>query len=138
MSEKTFSIPVKYKNFQRTVNASLDVLEIVKAKLPAAQLPPDLLLAIQIEEVGQSIKTYCNRTDIPPGLLFIQANMVIDLIKQEIRDANPDAQTTVKSVKEGDVSVDFGSAGVGPSARAMESMLYSYREQLNKFRKMQW
>lgn len=115
----------------------MDVIDIVKSKLPDPK-PEDKILDMCIEEVGQSIKTYCNRTDIPKELRFVHANMVVDFINSENRKNDPDAQSTVSSVKEGDVSVQFGSAKVGLSERATEQLLFDYSMQLNKFRKLRW
>lgn len=115
----------------------MNVIDIVKAKLPEP-LPSDRLLLMDIEEVGQSIKTYCNRSDIPAELNFVHANMVIDFITGVNRKSDPEAQSSVKSVKEGDVQVTFGSAKVESRERTTEQLLFDYSKQLNKFRKMRW
>lgn len=115
----------------------MNVLDIVKSKLPTP-LPDDDLLNMYIEEVAQSIKTYCNRSDIPKELRFVHANMVIDFITGENRKNDPEAQSSVAAVKEGDVQVTFGSAKVGLSERAAEQLLFDYAKQLNKFRKLRW
>lgn len=115
----------------------MDVIDIVKAKLPDPK-PDDLLLHAYIEEVGQSIKNYCNRTDIPKELNFVHANMVVDFITGENRRNDPEAQSSVSSIKEGDTQVTFGSAKVDSRERATEQLLFDYAKQLNKFRKLRW
>lgn len=115
----------------------MNVIDIVKAKLPEP-LPSDRLLEIDIEEVGQSIKNYCNRTDIPAELKFVHANMVIDFITGDNRKNDPEAQSSVSSVKEGDVTVQFGAAKVESRERSTEKLLFDYAKQLNKFRKLRW
>lgn len=116
----------------------MDVFEIVKAKLPADKLPGDTLLGLFVAEVGQTILTYLNRTDMPKELTFTHANMVVDMITGENRKNDPDAQSSVSAIKEGDVQVTFGSAKVESRERATEQLLFDYSKQLNKFRKMRW
>lgn len=115
----------------------MEVIDIVKAKLLPAE-PPLALLDMFIEEVAQAIMTYCNRTDIPSELAFTHANMVVDMITGENRKNDPDAQSSVSAIKEGDVQVTFGSAKVESRERATEQLLFDYSKQLNKFRKMRW
>lgn len=115
----------------------MDVIDIVKSKLPDPK-PTDEILKMHIEEVGQSIKTYCNRSDIPKELRFVHANMVIDFINGENRKNDPETQSSVASIREGDTTVQFGSAKVESRERATEQLLYDYAKQLNKFRKLRW
>lgn len=115
----------------------MNVIDIVKLKLPNPK-PSDNVLLMHIDEVGQSIKTYCNRSDIPSDLRFVHANMVVDFITGENRKNNPEAQSSVAAVKEGDVQVTFGAANVGLSEHATEQLLFDYAKQLNKFRKLRW
>lgn len=114
----------------------MDVFDIVKAKLPKPMEEPEL--ALYIAEVGQSIKTYINSSRIPKELDFVYANMVIDLIKGEQRKLDPDSQQTVSSIREGDTTVQYGSAKVESRERATEQLLFDYAKQLNKFRKLRW
>lgn len=116
----------------------MEVIDIVKLKLPLDDQTPELLLKMHIEEVGRSIKTYCNRNDIPSELQFTYANMVVDLINGEKRRTEPDGQSSVSAIKEGDVQVTFGSARVETKERATEQLLFDYSKQLNKFRKLRW
>ena len=115
----------------------MEVIEIVRAKL-TDKAPEALQLNFYIEEVAQAIKTYCNRTDIPSELAFTHANMVVDMIKNEKRKNDPEAQSSVASIREGDTTVQFGSAKVESRERATEKLLYDYSSQLNRFRKLRW
>lgn len=115
----------------------MEVIDIVKAKLPEP-IPSDRLLETYIEEIGQSIKTYCNREDVPSELRFVHGNMVIDFITGENRKNDPEAQSSVSAIKEGDVQVTFGSAKVESRERSTEGLLFDYSKQLNKFRKLRW
>lgn len=114
----------------------MNVLDIVKAKL--TEPVEDILLLAYIAEVGQALKNYMNRSDIPNELMFVHANIVLDLITNENRKADPDSQQSVTSVKEGDVTVQFGAAKVESRERVMERLLFDYTSQLNRFRKLRW
>lgn len=114
----------------------MDVLQIVKAKL--SETIEDAILEVHIAEVGQAMKTYMNRNDIPRELVFVHANMVIDLISSDSRKSDTDHQQAVTSIKEGDVTVQFGSTKVENRERATEQLLYDYSTQLNRFRKLRW
>lgn len=120
----------------------MDVTQIVKARVPAEQLPDDPELALRVAEIGILIKNYCNITVIPEALVFTYADMVIDAISSVKSRAilQPDGETgsVVKSVKEGDVQVTFESAKAGFSELNLSDLLFSYREQLNLFRKVRW
>jgi hypothetical protein len=116
----------------------MDILEIIKAKVPNDKLPNAVLLDMYIEEVRQSILTFCNRTDIPAELTFVHANMVVDLINGENRKAELDAQKEVTSIKEGDVQVNFGGAKQSSSESATQQILYNYKSQLLRYRKLRW
>lgn len=116
----------------------MDVFEIIKAKLPAELLPEDTALAMDVAEVGQSILTYCNRSDIPKELVFIHANMVIDLITGDARRSDTDSPGTVKAIKEGDVQVTFEATRASSREAHMEALLFDYASQLNRFRKLRW
>jgi len=59
----------------------LDVFDIVNNKMEPDVFTEEVLL-LKIEEVAQAIKTYCNRSDIPDDLMFVHANMTLDLIQQ--------------------------------------------------------
>ncbi|KAA0944078.1 hypothetical protein FQ087_18300 [Sporosarcina sp. ANT_H38] len=116
----------------------MDVFEIVKAKLPADKLPEDILLGLIVAEVGQTILTYLNRTDMPKELAFTYANMVVDMITGENRKNDPGSQSSVSAIKEGDVQVTFVSSKVESREIATEGLLFDYSQQLNKFRKLRW
>ncbi|MEK3886532.1 hypothetical protein [Bacillus sp. FSL K6-3431] len=115
----------------------MNIIDIVKMKLTDPK-PSDIELNMYIEEVGQSIMTYCNRSDIPSDLRYVHANMVIDLITGEERKADPDSQSSVSAIKEGDIQVTFGSAKVESRERATEKLIFDYSKQLNSFRKLRW
>lgn len=114
----------------------MNVFDIVKSKVPPDTFTDDELL-LKIEEVAQTIKTYCNRSDVPDDLKFVHANMTLDLIGYEIKALNPSDFAVAKSVKEGDVAVEFGS-NTTTSEQATMRILTNYTLQLNRFRKLRW
>lgn len=114
----------------------LNVFNMVRSKIPIEQISDEELL-FKVEEVSQTIKTYCNREDIPNELRFVHTNMVIDVLKQEIKDAEPSNFMVAKSVKEGDVSVEFGTT-MTQSEQSTMIILANYTSQLNRFRKLRW
>lgn len=116
----------------------MDVLELVKAKVSEDKLPSDILLEVYIAEVKQAILTYCNRPDIPSELNFVCANMVVDLITEESRKADSDAQQAVTSIKEGDTQINYGTLSKAASETSTQQILYNYKSQLNRFRKLRW
>lgn len=113
----------------------MTVLDIVKAKLDNP--PPDERLVVYIDEVGQAIKTFCNRDDIPDELRYVHANMVVDFIRLKQKNA-PDAEPAVQSIKEGDVQVAFAVPEKSQGETEVESIVHSYKSALYKFRKMRW
>lgn len=115
----------------------MNIIEIVRVKLSEPK-PDDLTLHMHIQEVGQAIMTYCNREDIPNELRFVHANMVVDMIGGINRASDPEAQSSVSAIKEGDVQVTFGSAKVESRESATEKLIYDYAKQLIKFRKLRW
>jgi hypothetical protein len=123
----------------------MTTLEIVKLKLENSTLSEDILqlysdkvIQLHIDEVGQSIKIYCNRTDIPQELTYVHANMVIEQIEGKERKAADDDNRVVTSIKEGDVQVSYGSKSSTLSEVSADDLLHNYKKQLNKFRKMRW
>lgn len=116
----------------------MDVFEIVKVKLPLEDQTADFLIKMHIQEVEQTIKSYCNRSDIPCELAFTHANMVVDIITENVRRNVTDSPGTVKSIKEGDVQVTFEATRGSLREAQMEALLFDYASQLNKFRKLRW
>ncbi|MHA6258350.1 phage head-tail connector protein [Sporosarcina sp. CAU 1771] len=115
-----------------------EVLAVVKTKLSISDDTKDDELTAAIGEVGQAILNYCNREDIPIELKYVHANMVVDFIKGETRGLDPEGNVAVKSIKEGDVTVDFSSVTLSVGEKSTESLIFDYSSQLNKFRKLRW
>lgn len=114
----------------------MNVFDIVKSKVQPDTFTAEELL-LKIEEVAQTIKTYCNRSDIPDDIKFLHANMTLDLINYEMKSMNPSDFAVAKSVKEGDVAVEIGTITT-ISEQATMQILTNYTSQLNRFRKLRW
>lgn len=112
------------------------VLKIIKRKLTDPPSDEDLLL--DITEVGQYIMNHCNIAVIPEELMFVHANMVIDFYEIQRKSESDEDTQTVTSVKEGDVTVQFGTTKTALREGVTESLLFNYKDQLNKFRKLRW
>lgn len=112
------------------------VLNIVKRKLTDPPSDEDLLLDIM--EIGQYILNYCNIAVIPEELMFVHANMVLDYYEIQRKSNDDESIQAVSSVKEGDVTVQFGTTKTALREGVTESLLFNYKDQLNKFRKLRW
>lgn len=97
------------------------------ADLKGVELTPEEL-SFKLEEVEQYVKNYTNRQDIPKDLRFVIARMVVDYIATAQNGGTP------QTIKVGDTSVSFKSTG----NESLDGIIYGYREQLNKFRKVRW
>ncbi|RKD22553.1 hypothetical protein BEP19_09840 [Ammoniphilus oxalaticus] len=114
----------------------MKIIEILQSKLKDVSEDE---LSLLIAEVEQVVKNYCNIRSIPEELNFTVANMVVDLYnKQNESDGESAPLGSVISIKEGDATVQFGAQRKELSQFSMESILYSYKEQLNIFRKIRW
>lgn len=113
----------------------MDVLAIVQSKLK--DVPEDELI-LPIAEVEQLVLNYCNLKELPRELNFTVANMVVDLYNRQNNNADQSQDGSVTSIKEGDVTVQFGAAQISASEHAMEGVLFDYKDQLNQFRRLRW
>lgn len=115
----------------------MELIDIVKSKLPDPK-PADDLLNMYIDEVGATIKTYCNLDLIPIELVYTYANMVVDLITGNARRSDTDSSGAVKTIKEGDTTVTMEATHASSRETHTESLLFNYASQLNRFRKLRW
>lgn len=116
------------------------VLAAVQRKLPLP-LPTDEFLMEYIAEVEQSILNFCNIRRVPDALFYVFVNMTVDAINSDIRQQEGAAEVggqEVASVKTGDVTVQFRSDKGSLSERSTEQLLFSYKDQLLRFRRMRW
>lgn len=129
----------------------MTLFEIVDAKLHSKV--DDVTCQMAIEEVEQAIKNYCNIDKVPQELKFIAANMAVDLVRYEqaISGENEEGLeeigiSDVSSIKIGDTSINLGTGSentVVDRARDahrpnLDEIVFNYRAQLNRFRRMVW
>lgn len=104
-----------------------------------------------IKEVEQIIKNYCSIPEVPTQLIFVWANMVIDLllyrVESEITPENVlDAfdPSDISNVKLGDTSISLGdkyrsnqrSRILQGHQVNLDSLVMNYQAQLNQFRRL--
>lgn len=90
------------------------------------------IVSFTLDNVFDTVKNYCNISEIPEALNTTILRMSIDLYRNEqLGDSsNP---LVVKSISEGDMSTSFD---VGGTTEFATSLLKDYKKQLNRFRKV--
>lgn len=105
------------------------------------------LLRSYIEETETVITNYINRSYVPMPLRFVFVNMVMDLLKSEAMNGNIDndklADTgigAVASIKDGDTEIKLATTKTTTGAHTadVDSLLYNYTQQLDKYRLLKW
>ena len=94
-----------------------------------------LLLGVKNEEKDM-VCNYCNIEEVPKGLENVLLNMAVDLYRAESL-GQEQAEGTVKSITEGDVTVSFASASAISENSGMQ-FLKDYTAQLNRYRRLGW
>lgn len=122
------------------------VYEIVQNRLGDDRIGSALLNSY-IEEVGITICNYINRGYVPEPLRFVYVNLVMDLLKSEALNGNVDNEKladagmgVLSSIKDGDTELKFASSKTKTGAHVadVDSLLYNYTQQLNKYRLTKW
>ena len=102
-----------------------------------------------IEEVESVICNYINRTYVPEPLKFVFLNMTMDLLKSQALNGNIDNDklgeisiSSLSKIEDGDSQLQFksgsSSANTGAHLADVESLLYNYTIQLDKYRLVKW
>lgn len=106
-----------------------------------------VLLYNYIEEVQYTICNYINRGYVPEPLKFVVLNMTMDLLKSQALSGNLDndklADASVgvlASIKDGDSELKFTTSktNTGVHVADVDSILYNYKSQLDKYRLTKW
>jgi hypothetical protein len=122
--------------------AEADVLAVVKTRLQIADTGQDALINSYIPEIGDRILNYCNQDEVPDGLKYTWASMVIDVlrIEQPQMDAIENTSGTGTSVKIGDTTVaPAKSDGVSNTSKSViDQVAANYRIDLGRYRKLRW
>lgn len=128
----------------------MEIQQLIEHKLTGFGITYDEQSAeIALAEVDQSIKNYCHIDCIPKELLFVRANMVIDLVRyneanKPSEDGQVQADTKVgplTSIKAGDVQYNFGDGGSKSQTHNshignLDEIVMNYTSQLNEFRRL--
>lgn len=119
-----------------------DVLALVKTRLHLAGDSLDALIESYVDEIEQRILHYCNLTQVPAGLRWTWASMVIDALRIEQPSVDEIDATADRgaSVRVGDTSVTPSSAGgvTNTSKSVIDQVVLNYRVDLNRYRRLRW
>lgn len=125
------------------------VYERVQIRLGNNPMEKDSLIDY-IEETESVICNYINRTYVPEPLRFVFLNMVMDLLKSQALNGNIENDSladfglgSISSIKDGDSEIKFktsasSNTGTGAHVADVDSLLYNYKEQLDKYRLTKW
>lgn len=112
-------------------------MEVGKLKgllgIPEGDTSQDLSLEFIIDDVTETILSYCNLEALPTGLTNTAYRMAIDLYRYD-RPGVADIPQAVTAISEGDTSTSFTSAADALAG----GILKDYQGQLNRFRKLRW
>lgn len=121
----------------------------VQNRLADNQLEQDVLMDY-IEEVECAICNYINRTYVPEPLKFVFVNLTMDLLKSQALNGIIDNENlsdisigSLSSIKDGDSEIKFKTSattntGTGAHTADVDSLLYNYTQQLDKYRLLKW
>jgi hypothetical protein len=107
----------------------MHVSDIVLTKLRLEESTPSIEIAIS--EAEQLIKNYCSLSYIPGELVFVWANMAVDIIKTQTAANEPVGSGMLQSVSMGDTSYSFDTS----ADKYRQELIINYRAQLNRYRK---
>ena len=120
----------------------MNAQEILSAKCTNLDGATAAIQALALEETKRFILNYCHIYTIPPEACFIWANMALDLINGSYLPDRTVATDAIKaneigSVTAGDMSVSRDASLISHKID-LDSLLFNYREQLNRFRRIDW
>ena len=102
-----------------------------------------------VEETEICICNYINRNYVPEPLRFVFLNLVMDLLKSQALNGNIDNDKlselsigNLSKIEDGDTQIQFKTGGSSSNTGAhvgdVESLLYNYTQQLDKYRLFKW
>jgi hypothetical protein len=120
---------------------SAAVLSIVKLRLGLTD-EWDALVSSYVQEIGQRILHYTNLSEVPNALEHTWASMVIDALRIE-QPKLPGIEETSGAGEEitvGDTSTKpaQGSGLTNTSKTVIDTVVFNYRTDLNRYRKLRW
>ena len=113
-----------------------DVIVLVQEVYPEL---PDRVLHRRVSEVCQIVLIETHRDDLPRPLLYLVADMVEESVRAELLPEEAKAEDkAVKSIKEGDVTVQFEDTSTSASKRNLDEVVKGYGKLIRKYRKLKW
>lgn len=139
----SFSRKPKYEKAERGW-----VYSRIQTRLGENPIEEDVLMDY-IEEVESVICNYINRTYVPEPLKFVFMNMTMDLMKSQALSGNLENEQLseitigqISKIEDGDSQIQFktsgSSANTGVHVGDVDSLLYNYIGQLDKYRLIKW
>lgn len=120
----------------------VDVLELVKTRLGLqGDATHDDLTTIYIDELENRILHYINAKAIPDGLKFTWASMAASALNSEQSALLYPAAEESFEVTVGDTTVKPVkpvSTPSRPSLVVMDAVMFDYKTDLNRYRKLRW
>lgn len=123
------------------------VYKTIQKRLGDNQMDP-CSLHCYIEQIEYTIKNYINRNYVPEPLKFIAVSMTMDLLKSEATNGFVDNEalsdigiSSLSSIKDGDSELKFRTSTSGNSGvhvADVDSLIYNYKSQLDKYRLTKW
>jgi len=113
-----------------------DVIVLVREVYPDL---PDRVLHRRVSEVCQIVLIETHRDDLPQPLLYLVADMVEESVRADLLPAESQTDDkAVKSIKEGDVTVQFEDTTTSASKRNLDEVVKGYGKLIRKYRKLKW
>lgn len=115
-----------------------EVVELVRIKLgllPDTQLLENIRLSVQ--EVGQNMRNYLNRSDIPYALKFAWMRLTVGVFKAEYANVDEIAALTpasVKSITDAETKVDFATGNSFDTSAAIASAIRNIDSEISMYR----
>lgn len=108
-------------------------LEKLKLLLGITGEQQDALLQFALDDIEDTICTYCNIEVLPEGLENTAYRMAVELYRNENPGHEEAAPGSVSSISEGDTSTAFRSS---VSEGYKDSLLKDYKAVLNRYRRV--
>lgn len=109
-------------------------LEKLKKLLGITDDSKEFILEFTINKVEDTIKNYCNITDIPIELNNTVLSMSMELYRIE-NFGNEEEESSIKSIQLGDTTTTFETKS---NKDISKELLKDYKAQIDPFRKLRW
>ena len=109
-------------------------IAILKNLLGIVSDEKDTILQFILDDVEKTILNYCNIDELPEGLVSTAYRMAMDIYRNENIGSEEGSSSDITSIKEGDITVSFGSNS--NNVVFANSILKNYIVQLRKYRRL--